>query len=87
MPLATQNGGWARAYLALSMLPTVWEPGMHRADGGWRARRAAGTGFIPGSPRACRVDHRGALHDLSAPMAPGSFSARRRRGAGPVLAP
>jgi len=36
--------------LALSMLPTVWEPRMHRADDDWRARPAAGTGFIPGSP-------------------------------------
>jgi hypothetical protein len=50
MPQATQNDGWARSYLALSMLPAVWEPDMRRADDDWRARPAAGTGFIPGSP-------------------------------------
>ena len=76
MPLATQNGGWARAYLALSMLPTVWEPGINRADDDWRVRTATGTGFIPGSPRACRLNHHGGLRDLPVPMAPGSFSAR-----------
>jgi len=32
------------------MLPTIWEPGMHRADDDWRARPAAGTRFIPSWP-------------------------------------
>jgi hypothetical protein len=59
---------------------------MPRADDGWRARPAVGTGCIPGSPTApagwialvnCMT--------VPAPKAPGSLSARRRGGAGPAL--
>ena len=47
-----RSGGSARGYLALSKLSAVGESRMPRADDGWRARPAAGTGCIPGSPTA-----------------------------------
>ena len=61
---AVQNGGWARTYLALSMLLTVWEPGMHRAGDDWRARASSGDRLHPRlTHRACWLDRLGELHD------------------------
>jgi hypothetical protein len=79
------TGGSVRGYQALSKLSAVGESRMPRADDGWRARPAVGTGCIPGSPTGpagwialvnCMT--------VPAPMVPGSLSARRRGGAGPL---
>jgi len=82
------SGGSARGFQALSKLSAVGESRMPRADDGWRARPAVGTGCIPGSPTvpagwialvSCMT--------VPAPMAPGSLSGRCRGGAGPALTP